>query len=391
MKYLTKRSLVFSLLLTALTVLCGQARPKEITVALIDFENMDEADDYDYMGTLAMALIKEDLTRNDDIILVDRDRLKQIVEEQSLQLSGIMDEETTVEIGKLLGCDYLCSGNFVVMGDEVLLDMSLTEVETGRVTSFSTRGDSEDLFHLAAEKLVRQLTGKNVLFRDSGSNSPILKHIPKDPGTLNFYSYLIDARIYIDDKFYGYTTGDRTVPKVIELPPGEHTIMVDLGPNFGFVVQPEITFEKWHQTFEIQSRGNLVMEDKSRHFNDWLRELHNLIRDDADFYQGEEPRLAGEPVPFSFIDRQGRPVDGALTVSLSPGEENRGIAALITLEYNDFREEMVFECPPGEEREFQYTHGLADLKLTLSARYEGKASADWDLTRNDVYQGMHRE
>ena len=378
-------------ILQALFCLGAQTVPGEITLALMDFENMDEADDYDYMGTLAMALIKEDLTHSDDIVLVDRERLNKILEEQTRQLSGVMDEETTVEIGKILGCDYLCAGNFVVMREEVLLDISLTEVETGRVTSFSTRGDSEDMFHLAAERLVRELTGKGVLYRSSGSDRPILKHIPKDPGTLTFFSYLIDARIYIDDEFYGYTTGDRTVPNVIELPPGEHSIMIDLGPDFGFVKQPEITFEKWRHTFEIQSRRNLVLEDKSRHFNDWLYGLHNLIRDDADFYNGDLPNLKGEAVPFSFTDRLGNPIEGSLTVSLAAAGADGGVAAEIVVQYNDSRETLLYECPPGEEKDFEYTFALVDLEVELSARYEGQISADWDLVRNDVYQGMYRE
>jgi len=389
----TKKGILYLLLplMLGTAALSGQTRDSLINLAVLEFENMDESDEFDYIGTLASALIREDLTHGEGIVLVDRDRLSRVLEEQQRQMSGIMDEETTVEIGKLIGCDYLCSGNYVVMDEEVLLDITLTQVESGRVTSFSTRGDTEDLFHLAAEKLVTELTDKKTVFRTAYSDRPIIKHVLKKPGTLKFHSYLIDARIYIDDQFVAYTSGDKRVPTVLDLPPGEHTILVDLGADFGVVKKPEILFEKWRHTFRIESGQTLVLEDETRHFNDWLYEMHNLIREDADFYNGEEPSLAAEPAGFSFTDRHGNPVSGTLTVNLAPGGEPGSLTAEIVLDYNGEGETLTYLCPAGESLSFDYTKDLVDLEVELDAKWEGRFSADWDLTRNDVYQGMHRE
>ncbi|MDC7219654.1 MAG: CsgG/HfaB family protein [Spirochaetales bacterium] len=386
----TVRIVLLLLILTGtLKLVAQQSGP--VTLALMDFENMDEVNDYDYMGTLAMALIKEDLTQNRDIVLVDRTRLQNILDEQKMQVSGVIDEASTVEIGKILGCDYLCAGNFIVMDTEVLLDISLTEVETGQVTSFSTRGDSEDLFHMTAEKLVGELTGKKVFYRSSDSAQPILKHIPRDPGTLKFYSHLIDARLYIDGEFYGYTTGDRTAPTIMELPPGEHTIMVDLGADFGVVKGPELRFEKWEESFEIFSRTTLVLEDKSRHFNEWLYNMRTIIEEEADFYDGAPTLYAGDGVPFSFQDQKGRPIEGSLSVNISPGEEEGSVNALVFIEYNSDRKEYYWTCPKGQEIAFKATVGIVELELELDTKYQNHISADWELIRTDIRQGMHRE
>ncbi|MBN2628593.1 MAG: hypothetical protein JXA95_18160 [Spirochaetales bacterium] len=381
------------LLMAALAVggLFGQNLKDPVNLAIMTFENMDESDEFDYIGTLASAFIREDLTHGEDIVLVDRDRLNRVLEEQQRQLSGIMDGETTVQIGKLIGCDYLCSGNYVVMDEEILLDITLTQVESGRVTSYSTRGDTEDLFHLAAEKLVSELTGRKVIFRTAAPNRPIIKHVLKKPGTLKFHSYLIDARIYIDGEFFGYTTGDKRNPTLIELSPGEHSIMIDLGPDFGFVTLPEVSFDKWHENFVIESGQTLVLEDKTRHFNDWIYEMRRLIRDDADFYNGDVPVLKGKTEPFTFTDRGGNPVSGSLTVDLDNKDNAGGITARITLIYDEKSEDLVFTCPAGEKKEYTETVGLVDLEVSLDAKWEGRASADWDLTRNDIHQGMHRE
>ena len=51
------------------------------------------------------------------------------------------------------------------MDTEVLIDITLIDVETGRVVSFSNRGNSEDIIHRASEKIIRELTGKRVFLR----------------------------------------------------------------------------------------------------------------------------------------------------------------------------------------------------------------------------------
>ena len=54
------------------------------------------------------------LTKNPYVILVDRDYLEQVIKEQSLHASGMMDESTTVELGKLVGADRV----FIVSYDK---------------------------------------------------------------------------------------------------------------------------------------------------------------------------------------------------------------------------------------------------------------------------------
>jgi hypothetical protein len=211
----------------------------------------------------------------------------------------------------------------------------------------------------------------------------------KEPGTLKFFSYLIDARIYIDGEFYDYTTGDHQVPRLIELSPGKHRIKIDLGPNFGVVKLPEVEFEKFDYEFEIESGKTLVLEDKTRHFNDILYDMHHLIRNDLDFYNGEVPRHKGEPVSYSFMDRKGNAVEGTLTISLEPKET--GLDCMVQLTYNEVVHNLVYSCPRDKEREFNFTYEWVDLDLDLDYRYDDRISVDWYLTRNDVYQGMHRE
>jgi len=380
---------IAALLLLMPIILSAQNIMEEKRIALIGFENMDEGDEHDYLTSLITAVIREDLSHTEGIILLERNLMRKVLDEQKMQISGLFEDSNAIQAGKLLGSDYLSGGGFIVMDTEVLLDITLIDVETGRVISFSSRGNSEDIIHLAAEKIARELTGKRHFFRTAETDRPIIKQALLPPGELRFFSHLIDARIYIDDEFYGYTPGDSRVPTEIELSAGEHSIGIDLGPNFGIVIEPEISFEKWRGEFTVESGKTIVIEDPTRHFNDRLYDLQKVLREDKTIYLPSDEIWVNQ-YDFNFTDRLGMPVTGSLTMNLSPTGTG-GLNARAMLIYNHERHVFTLECPAEEEIEFEKTIGFIDLDIELDCRYSDRADADWDIWRNDVYQGMHRE
>ncbi|MDC7227555.1 MAG: hypothetical protein PQJ61_12390 [Spirochaetales bacterium] len=380
-------ALVFLFLLVTPLILFAQT--PEIKLALIGFENMDEDDEHDYLTALITAVIREDLSNTEGIILLERGLMNKVLKEQQLQISGLFDDSDAVEAGKLLGSDYLAGGGYIVMDTEVLVDVTLISVETGEVVSFSSRGNSEDIIHMSAEKLARNLTGRRHMYRTEDSDRPIIKETLMPPGKLKLFSPLIDARIYLDDEFYGYTVGDNRVPIEIELQPGMHTVETDLGSNFGVIIEPEILFEKWKKEFRIVSGKTVVLEDPTRHFNEGLYRLHNIVYESETFYTSEIAPYNTQH-DFSFTDRNGVPIEGSLTIYFEPTEDN-SLSAQVQFFYDYQREVYTIECEPGNSLEFEKTLGFTDLEIELNCRYSNRMSASWSLSRNDVYQGMHRE
>lgn len=381
---LTAVILAFILMIPA-----AAAADDEVRLALLGFENMEESGEHDYLAGLISAILREDLSTTDGIALLDRRSINSVIEEQRLQISGLFEEEEAAEAGKLLGSDYLAGGSFVVIGNEVLLDITLIDVETSQVLSFSSRGGTEDMIHSAAEKITRKLTGEKALYRTTDSAIPIIKQELLEPGKLKLFSPLIDARIYIDDEFYGYTPGDATEAVEVELQPGLHSVEIDLGPNFGIVIEPEIRFEHWKKEFRIISGKTKVLEDPTRHYNDSLYRIQKVLRDDYDGY-GPEFEEYHNQWSFNFTDREGKPVEGSLTIHLLPAKDG-SVNAGVLLVYDYDRKVYNLECPAGEKLEFKETVGLIDLGIDINCRYENKIDADWDIWRNDIHQGMHRE
>ncbi|GAB4427329.1 MAG: hypothetical protein OHK0011_09160 [Turneriella sp.] len=66
-------------------------------------------------------------------VLLERENLDKILQEQALQLSGATTDKDSVALGKLLNAHAILTGSVGEMGDDVRITVKLTDVETGRV------------------------------------------------------------------------------------------------------------------------------------------------------------------------------------------------------------------------------------------------------------------
>jgi hypothetical protein len=73
-------------------------------IAIVDFQGQART------GSQVATLVQSDLMKTKYYDILERDKLKRILEEQSLAMSGVVDQETAVEIGKLLGVDAMIFG-----------------------------------------------------------------------------------------------------------------------------------------------------------------------------------------------------------------------------------------------------------------------------------------
>lgn len=85
--------------------------------------------------------------------IVDRDSVEKIIEEHQFQASAITDEDTAVEIGKLLGADSIAIGSLYRVGTTDYLNVKLIEVETGEIlaSSIATASDEDDYLQMCSD------------------------------------------------------------------------------------------------------------------------------------------------------------------------------------------------------------------------------------------------
>ena len=136
-----------SLLALALCTLNVNAQVAEgqQTVALLEFEGRGisqlEA------KTLSDRLMSE-MLNTDAVIMVERNQMDEILNEQGFQQSGCTSSECAAEVGALLGVQNMVSGSFGKLGNSYTIDAKMFSVETGatiRTVSKTYKGPVDNL------------------------------------------------------------------------------------------------------------------------------------------------------------------------------------------------------------------------------------------------------
>jgi hypothetical protein len=137
------------------------AQSRRPVVAILDFTNSAMVDYEMYQPfTVGIAgMLLAELRQNPDIELVERERLRQILDEIELGQSGRVDPETAARAGRILGVQHIIFGVFIIDRRENLrIDARAINVETSSVEHVETVEDDADNLLRAVQRLGRQLS-----------------------------------------------------------------------------------------------------------------------------------------------------------------------------------------------------------------------------------------
>lgn len=374
---------LFMALFPALSV---SASPR---VAVLSPENRSGDPRYDYITGIVHGLFLYDLSSSGLVELVDRTAIDALLRERELSLSAIAAAPASAFSG-IASADWIIAGEYVLLGPELRLTLKLIEVSSSRVATFSDTGSTENLIHGLAEGVLERLTGKRPALREESRSRSILSLRDETPGSISLFSPLVDAEIFLDGAFAGYTTGDRRKPFLIEgIEPGIHELSTDLGRDFGVVKLPEIRFERWKELVRVQSGKRAIVTDPSSHFNDLLYRLRRVFQKSSTVSFDSSGRYSAG-YPFSFVDRTGVERRGSLAIELaSPsGDDGKGEGSIICVFEGEERS-VPLEYSLGSGSELTVTISLAAFSAEVENSY-GRVSVDLEVERTDVEQGMHR-
>lgn len=126
---------------------------------------------------LAEMLIAE-LSRRPDLIVIQRERVDEVIREQSLAPSGRITDETGLRIGQVLGATVLVTGRLTVPNGNVRLDARLIEIEQRTVLGTASAEGPIDHAPAVATELVER-----VLRLLPGPSKPLIRcevRVPND-------------------------------------------------------------------------------------------------------------------------------------------------------------------------------------------------------------------
>jgi TolB-like protein len=115
-----------------------------------------EKEDLDALQVGVQELLLTELAQNNALRVVDRARIRELLEEQGLAASGRVDATTAARIGRIVGARYVVTGGFVDLNGDFRLDGRIVDVETTEVLkSQQVRGNRNDLFDLLVDLSTR--------------------------------------------------------------------------------------------------------------------------------------------------------------------------------------------------------------------------------------------
>ena len=90
------------------------------------------------MGNTIRELISKEATKSTVFYLVDRDTLNESLKEQKMALSGLIEENTTIEPGNTAGVAVFISGSVSEIKGAYQISVKITDVETSKVIGMET-------------------------------------------------------------------------------------------------------------------------------------------------------------------------------------------------------------------------------------------------------------
>jgi hypothetical protein len=120
------KALIIFVILFCSTLLYAQA----VKVAVTDFDG--EKHYKDYASTVTGIIISE-LSADSKIELIERSQLKKILDEHGLQMTGLVNPEQAVEIGKFIAINKLIAGTIGPLGNQFVITVRMIDIETAKI------------------------------------------------------------------------------------------------------------------------------------------------------------------------------------------------------------------------------------------------------------------
>lgn len=214
--------ILFTAAVATLALAAGDAATQSTgdvpTVAVMDFTGfmLGEAGNSVAIGKALSAMLVTEFTDRDGLRVLERQNMQTILQEQRLALSGRMDESSAVEIGKMLGVQYVLLGGVTSVPGQLRVDIRAVDVETSAVLTVLKKNDRPegllDVVVWVADEFAKKLNlappsrraavepipvratiefSRGVDFEDKGDTAKAMEHYQK---TLDIHPSHADAQ-----------------------------------------------------------------------------------------------------------------------------------------------------------------------------------------------------
>lgn len=227
----------------------------KITVAVVDFSDQTGKDLHGIEET-STEILSTLLHKTGAFSVVERTKLKAIITEQGFTMSGLVDStNNAVQVGKLLGADFLITGSVLTYGEKVVkfkgygvsteknikelvvnikvLDMNTGNIEYATLATAQDEALNTNSMTITSDYLERTLLQKALesSVKEITARMKLKRTVVPEKVSVEFYSTPPGADVEINNVFYGNT------PLKLQLNPGLHKVKISLA-----------NYEAWEKT-----------------------------------------------------------------------------------------------------------------------------------------------
>ena len=115
----------------------------QMTIAIGDFKNNTDSFYLDDWEKSIPEFLESELSKSVNLVVVERRQLESVLQEQALNMTGLVDSSTAQQVGNLLGAEFVISGTVNQSGKWTRIDAKIIHVSSGHVKSEKVQAPDE--------------------------------------------------------------------------------------------------------------------------------------------------------------------------------------------------------------------------------------------------------
>jgi len=162
---------------TSRPVINEPPKATDLTVAILDFDTT--APGNPDLGKQISEALTAELTGDNGFVLVDRSSLARTLQENELNLTGLVNTEKATKIGRLVGAKILITGKVFPLDKQLFFTAKLIGTETSLVEGVLVKGDRDgnlgEMLLQLSEKVSKRLheSGPHLVAQEETLGDPI--------------------------------------------------------------------------------------------------------------------------------------------------------------------------------------------------------------------------
>jgi len=150
-----KCSMKIQSLFILLTVITAISSADIYPMAILPFS--ERGREVSEQGQQVTDLMFASLVINPELYLVDREDMAKILQEQELNVSGLVKPDEAVKIGQMTGAKIIITGSVMQIGSSQYIVAKIIGTETSRVLGASIKGSTRDELDTLVEELAEKV------------------------------------------------------------------------------------------------------------------------------------------------------------------------------------------------------------------------------------------